>query len=431
MTVKRRSLLLGLGALTLGAMLPSCRSQAKPTLHLQILANSMPVQLFSQFQRQLKSPVELDVVPQPQLAELYDLLLQQKEAQGDRSGGLPGWVPFVGAKAPPTAIDLLTLGDYWLTEAIAQGLIAPFDVAELKGLQQLDAPFQAVVKRNAQGAIDPNGNIWAAPYRWGTLMLAYRRDAFESLGWQPTDWSDLWRSELHHRISLLDSARTTIGVVLKELGRSINSDRLDREVEEQLTALHRQVKFYSSDSYLQPLSLNDTWAAVGWSTDILPLVERDRRIAAIVPASGTILTADLWVRPAGAASSSSSTSSSSTSSSSTSASSTSSSSTSASSTSSSSTRTADSAGTTEPSLVSQWIDFCWQRDTGIQLALLGSAAAPQLASLDRDQLPQTLQENDLLLPSNTILERSEFMQPLSSDAVEQYRRLWSSVRQTG
>ncbi|MDX2212876.1 MAG: extracellular solute-binding protein [Oculatellaceae cyanobacterium bins.114] len=393
MSLKRRSLLLGLGALTLSSLLPSCRSQTSPTLRIQMLENSIPVQLFKQFQRQLKQRMALDVVPQPQLAQLYELLLTWKKSQTpDQTGGLPSWVPLVGTKPPPEVVDLLTLGDYWLTTAIAQGLVAPFAVDELKGLQQLDAKFQDIVRRDDQGQLDPNGKLWAAPYRWGTTMIAYRTQEFETLGGQPTDWSDLWRPELQGRISVLDSPRETIGLVLKELGRSVNSDRLDDAVESQLTALHRQVKFYSSNAYIEPLLLGDTWAAVGWSTDILPMVAGDRRIAAVVPASGTILSADLWVRPVGAASGSSA---------------------------------------TEPSLVSQWIDFCWQPDTAIQLALLGSSASPQLARVNRNTLPEPLQKNTALLPSIDIVENSEFLQPLSSATLERYRQLWANVRQTG
>ncbi|MBD2464096.1 extracellular solute-binding protein [Oscillatoria sp. FACHB-1407] len=389
MTFKRRSLLLGLGALALSSLLPSCRSQTSPSLSIQMLENSIPVQLFKQFQRQLEQRIALDAVPLPQLVQLYDLLVAWKEAQTtEQRSGLPEWVPLVGRKPTTDQADLLTLGDFWLTTAIAQGLIAPFASTEVSGLQQLDAKFQTLVTRNAQGQPDPNGDIWAAPYRWGTLMIAYRPKEFGELGWQPTDWSDLWRPELQGRISLLDSPRATIGMVLKELGQSVNSDRLDDAVASQLTTLHQQTKFYSSNAYLQPLLLGDTWAAVGWSTDILRIADSDRRIAAVVPASGTILTADLWVRPAGAP-------------------------------------------TNDASLASQWIDFCWQPETVIQLALLGLSASPQLLRTNRDTLPETLRANALLLPSADILESSEFLLPLSPDTIEEYRRLWAKVRQMG
>ena len=63
-----------------------------------------------------------------------------------------------------------------------------------------------------------------------------------------------------------------------------------------LTALHHQAKFYSNDAYLQPLLLEDTWLAVGWSSDVIPLLAQGR-LAAVIPASGSALWADLWVKP--------------------------------------------------------------------------------------------------------------------------------------
>ena len=93
--------------------------------------------------------------------------------------------------------------------------------------------------------------------------------------------------------------REVIGLTLKKLGKSYNSTNLQAipQLKAELTALNQQVKLYSSDSYLQPLLLGNTWLAVGWSTDILPLTQRNPAIAAVVPKAGTALWADLWVRP--------------------------------------------------------------------------------------------------------------------------------------
>ena len=46
------------------------------------------------------------------------------------------------------------------------------------------------------------------------------KNKFEELGWKPKDWSDLWRTELRDRISLLDQPREVIGLTLKKMGFS-------------------------------------------------------------------------------------------------------------------------------------------------------------------------------------------------------------------
>ncbi|MCY7322669.1 MAG: extracellular solute-binding protein, partial [Phormidesmis sp. CAN_BIN36] len=206
----------------------------------------------------------------------------------------------------------------------------------------------------------------------------------------PTDWSDLWRDDLRGHISLLDQPREVIGLTLKRLGQSYNTIDLKTvpSLEAELRSLHQQVKFYSSDNYLQPMLLGDTWAAVGWSTDALPLMQRNQPIGAVFPLSGTALWSDLWVHPA----------------------------------------------TSQPTLatqtlLSQWINFCWTPEIAAQLSLLSDAASPILTALNAATLPKELQKSPLLLPSQSLLDRSEFLEPLPKSTVESYQSLWEKVRQ--
>lgn len=41
---------------------------------------------------------------------------------------------------------------------------------------QLSPRWQQLVSRDPQGRLDPRGQVWAAPYRWGCLLIAYRSD---------------------------------------------------------------------------------------------------------------------------------------------------------------------------------------------------------------------------------------------------------------
>jgi putative spermidine/putrescine transport system substrate-binding protein len=378
----RRTLLIGAGALTLNYLLAGCRASGKASLFVRPLQDSIPPQILAEFQRQTQG-VEFRMAKQ--LADLFQQLQDWQHPEAAKSGGLPFSVPGGSAKSDSIA-DLVTLGDYWLKPAIQQGLIQPLPVETVAGWQQLPQPWQQLVRRDAQGLPSASGQLWAAPYRWGSLVIAYHSQRFKKLGWTPTDWKDLWRPELKGQISLLDSGRATIGLTLKKLGQSVNAGNLQSvpNLAAELKALHQQVKFYSSDAYLQPLLLEDTWAAVGWSTEVLPVVQRDRRLAAVVPNSGTILTADLWVRPVGS--------------------------------------------TADIAKLAQWLEFCWQPAIAAQISTLSLAASPVVAGCDRSQLPTALQQNSLLLPSPELLGRSEFLLPVNS---EEYLRLWETTRRMG
>ncbi|HBB34542.1 MAG TPA: polyamine ABC transporter substrate-binding protein [Cyanobacteria bacterium UBA8803] len=386
--MKRRSFLIGATTLTLSQLASGCNGKQQMSLSVRLLQDSIPAQLLGQFRKALKQPVTLNFEPEKQLQQLYqDLKTWKQQAQKkDTPKLLP--LPFLGQQRRAIP-NLVTLGDYWLETAIRQELIQPLAIEKLAGWQQLSPPWQALVRRNQKGEPDNSGPVWGAPYRWGTTVIAYRRDKFKALGFAPKDWSDLWRPELRDRISLLDQPREVIGLTLKKMGFSYNTEDLTKvpDLKKELLALHQQAKFYSSDRYLEPLILEDTWLAVGWSTDILALQEQDRQIEAVVPDSGTSLWADLWVQPAS--------------------------------------RVAE---PNSESLAKQWIDFCWQQQPAIDISLVSNAVSPILNTMASANLPQEIQKNPLLLPDTSVIEKSEFLKPLSTKAIEQYQALWQEIR---
>lgn len=378
----RRSFLTGISTLALSQILGGCGGGNKETLKVHFLKNSLPAQLVRRCRQELGQSFKLDVTPESQIADLFAQLqalsIPPTPSKGLRPAfGQSPWLPNLLRRDQPgsTQQNLFSLGNYWLATAIQQNLIQPLQPTQLAHWNQLPPRWQELVTRDRQGNLASQGQVWGAPYRWGTTMIAYRQDQFERLGWTPTDWSDLWRPALSRRVSLPDQSREVIGLTLKKLGESYNENiQAVPRLEPELRSLHQQVKLYSSDAYLQPLILGDTWVAVGWSTDILPLVRRDRQIRAVIPRSGTALWADLWVHPA--------------------------------------------AGT--PESINPWIDFWWQPEIATQLSQLSNGGSPLLAGSSLDQA--------LSLPDQQVFARSEFIGPLPDPAVEQYRSLWLKIR---
>jgi len=375
----------------------SCSQTRDSASQVRLLKGSVPAQILKEFQRRVEKATDLKFLQSEQLTDLFKLLetlKQQKTVSDAKPSGFS--LPF--SDRPVPVADLITLGDFWLTPAIQQGLIRPLNLEVQWNL--LAPEWQMLMKRDRQGQPDPQGEIWAAPYRWGTLMIAYQTEKFKALGWLPKDWSDLWRPELKGHLSLPDSPRSVIGLTLKKLGQSAHLQDLTTVsfLAAELKALHQQVKFYSSDAYLQPLSLGDTWVTVGWSNEILPNIERDRSLAALIPSTGTLLTADLWVQPASAQ------------------------------------PTLD-----QSALLKEWINFCWQSKIAAQLSLLSFAASPlfkggqniggQNIGGQNIAIPPSLLQKPLLLPPAAVLQRSEFLLPLTPVASEQYRRHWIAMRQ--
>lgn len=397
--ISRRSLLVGATGWAISQGLLGCSQQNAMPLTVEILRSSIPPQLLQKFRQQVKkgaSPVALNVLSEAQLQALFTQL-QGWQQSGQRPQPVPSasWfdqIPFLG-KRNPGFPELVTLGDFWLSNAVKQGLLQPFSEGDRAGLTswpQLakNPKFSDILRRNEQGQVDSQGPVWGIPYRFGSTVIAYRRDLLEKRGLQPpTDWHDLWRPEFRGRISLLNQPREVIGLALKKLGQSYNTQDLAAvpDLKPTLQSLNQQVKFYSSDAYLQPLMLDDTWIAVGWSLDVLPLGDRLSKVAAVIPASGTALSADLWVRPKSAG-----------------------------------------AKLSAPALA--WLNFWWQPEIAAQLSLLTWGISPALLDKSPDQLPEDLRGNALLFPEGKVLQSSEFLKPLPEKSLQQYQQFWAEMR---
>lgn len=377
--MKRRSFLTGISSLSLGYLLAGCDLQQSNTegiFQVRLLKNSIPAQLVSNFQKQLAGQNIVKFKTHPQLKDLFILLQQwQGVINNPKSSQL----------SPQEIVNLLTLGDYWLFQAIRQNLIQPIDINGIENWATLPEQWQNLVKRNEKGEVDPQGKVWAVPYSGGNTLIVYRQPEFKKLGWTPTDWSDLWRPELRGRFSLLDQPREVIGLTLKKLGKSYNTTDLATvpQLKAELVKLNQQAKFYSSDSYLQPLLNGDTWLAVGWSSDILPILSRHKELRAVVPNAGTALWANLWVKPTQA----------------------------------------------QSHILSQvWMNYCLQPKIAQQLSVSSKNFSPILFQLAPTDLIPSLQKNPLLIPSPAIMAKSEFLHPLPADVLKEYEKLWQAIR---
>lgn len=383
----RRSFLKTAGGLALAQLLVGCGRGNQTELNIQLLRGSIPSQVVSQFRRTLQQQAKLQFAPVEQIQEIFQQLQGwQKKPNTTSNRNWTRFIPFIPSPAV-AASNLVTLGDYWLTAAITQKLIQPLtepEIQQLKNWTALDQRWQQLVRRNNLGNLDPQGQVWAAPYRWGSTMIVYHRQRFQRLGWTPQDWSDLWRDELRSRISILNQPREVIGLVLKKLGNSYNTEQLDTipDLQKELRTLNQQVKFYSSNNYLQPLIIGDTWLAVGWSSDIMPVLARYPQLSAVIPESGTAMWADLWVRPTNVA---------------------------------------------QDTVSQQWIDFCWQPNIAKQISVLTRSNSPIFPEIDQADIQQPFK--DLLQSNRETFSKSEFLLPLPPEVIKQYDTLFNQMKQ--
>lgn len=374
--INRRSFLMTSSALLLSSLITGCENQAD--LEIFLLQNSIPIQLISAFKKEFGTQKSINLQPQITLQKIYNFLLQWQGKTPDTKNKSRFKIPFINRDSAPDKIsDLVTVGNYWLKSAITEKLINPLDTQKLENWANIPPIFQQLVTRNNQGNLEDNTMVWGAPYRWGCTMIVYRED---QLNFTPQDWQDLWAEELQGKISLLNQPREIIGLILKKLGHSYNEENIDqiKELKTELALLHQQVKFYDSTNYLQPLINGDTSLAVGWSSDILPVLNTQRNLKAIIPNSGTSLWADIWVNPINEA-----------------------------------------INESRLTNIYQWINYCWQKNSAKSINLFTDGYSPIQAETKNNTKAETLSLNKL--------DNCDFIEPLNTESLTVYDSLWQEI----
>ena len=373
--MKRRTLLLGAAsALTTATLASACRGTSRPRLEVRFLEQSLPLRIIRVFRQEQAQPItpKLNFEADVQVASLFRTLQIWQSTKPPQPPLWRRWLPNVPQPQPP---DLFTLGDGWLQAAIAQQLIQPLFLDDLPGWQRVPAPWQQLVRRDAEGQPDAAGPIWGAPYRTQPLIVAYGERAVRALGRAPESWADLWSPALAGRIALPNAPRLVMGLTLKKRGESVNATAQFTAplVQSDLTQLLAQTRVFDSSTSLKALVNEDVWIAVGWSGDVGATLQRYRSLQGCFPAEGTIWTSDLWVRPIGLK--------------------------------------------TDTTLATQWIDFCWTNATARQIGVFTSGLSPVYLQSpgSASDAPEPI-DNPLLLPQDTdAVAQSEVLQPLSPD----------------
>ena len=333
------------------------------TLEVVALRGSVPSQWEAEFNRTLrKGKLSLSTAATPR--DAYEALRRASAANAN-AGALPGTsamprpgVPGPAGFAPPTPAqlaaaadarknepkrktskktktakaDVVSLGDEFLSAAVANGLIVPLDssVTTKAWYARLPARWRRLASRAPDGTLAPpppptvfnsksasnpprfgSSVVYGVPYRWGATLIAFRSDKLPKATLDAIarsggiDWSDLWRPELRGRVAFGGGPRALLTASLRAEGLSANDPRgvgASPEVLRRLCALRDDQLLTTDDTqYAQALANGDAWAIVGPSDDLLALARRSSLVTVAAPRTGTSLFADVWCVPATAA----------------------------------------------------------------------------------------------------------------------------------
>ncbi len=123
------------------------------------------------------------------------------------------------------ACDVAVIENPFIPELAAEGLLAELDHRNIPNLVHLAEDFRELL-------FDP-GNRYSVTFNWGLTGLVVRDDLARG---RVTRWADLWDERFAGRVQIWDLQRTLVGIALKSLGYSANSEHPD-ELEAALARL--------------------------------------------------------------------------------------------------------------------------------------------------------------------------------------------------
>lgn len=186
--------------------------------------------------------------------------------------------------------DVVFPSDYMIKRMIDEGLLEKLDFNNIPNFKYIDPRFKNL-------EYDPK-NEYSVPYMWGTVGILYNKKMVN----EPVDsWKILWDKKYIKQILMLDSQRDSIGVALKMLGFSLNTDKID-ELEAAGKALQEQrplVQSYVVDEVKDKMIGNEAALAVVWSGDAIYCMRENKDLDYVIPKEGSNLWFDCMVIPKG------------------------------------------------------------------------------------------------------------------------------------
>ena len=190
--------------------------------------------------------------------------------------------------------DVIFPSEYMVQRMVNKDMIQEIDFDQIPNLQYI-----------RQSLMDPSydpSNSHSIPYMWGTLGILYNTELVDEE--DVKTWGVLWNEKYKGQILMMDSVRDAMGIALKYLGYSMNSNNYTqlREATDLLIKLKTsgQVKAWGLDEFKDKMVAGEAAMAVVYSGDAQYAIDLNDKLAYAIPMEGTNIWTDAIVIPADA-----------------------------------------------------------------------------------------------------------------------------------
>ncbi len=191
-------------------------------------------------------------------------------------------------KIKTTSYDVLIPSDYMVDRLVREDLLQTLNYENIPNYQYIDETFK--------GAYYDENNQYSVPYMWSTVGILYNG---EKVTEPVTDMSVMWNESYSGKIFMLDSVRDTIGMTLKKLGYSVNTEN-DAELANAKEELLRQrplILGYVTDEVKDKLISGEGYLGLVYSGEAGKAMMEKDTLKYAIPENGTIYCVDAMVVP--------------------------------------------------------------------------------------------------------------------------------------
>ena len=249
-------------ALLVALSLCGC-GQRKATLHLYSWADYFSPEIIKQFEDEFACRVVYDTF------DSNEALLAKLQA---------------GA----TGYDVIVPSHYIIASLAKDNMLLELDKTRLSTFKHLDPDVVKMLP-------DPDCRH-AIPYMMSYTGIGYNNSKFAN----PPDWNVFARSDLKGRMTLLDDMREVIGAALCALGLDANSTN-DEDLARARTLVmtwRENIAKFENEQYKNGIASNEFYLVMGYSGDMMQVVEENDHVAFAIPEEGTLISCDMMAIPA-------------------------------------------------------------------------------------------------------------------------------------
>ncbi len=186
----------------------------------------------------------------------------------------------------PGAYDVLVPSDYMIDRLIKEGRVEKLTQGAISNISNV-----------ADEYLNPsydNGNEYSVPYMVGTVGILYNKKMIKE---PVTSWDALWDSRYKGQIWMWDSMRDVIGVSLKRLGYSMNTNN-ESELEQAKQALIEQNKLlrgYAEEECRDAMIADEGTLALVYAGEAKAAIDQNPNLGYVIPDEGSNKFVDAFV----------------------------------------------------------------------------------------------------------------------------------------